>query len=195
MPVTEFGAAIDPAKAAARLPRWQRAGFWAFARSLGSGTVPVKVWVDGPGLVRRVQVFLHLPGNGVPADGRLSQTTDFYDFGVAVRVAVPPVSPVVSMSQFIKPANPGLGGGPARPPRVSGTLSAAQAAAAEQAVRAFWAALGRNDPDATAQTVLPAERSCVRGIMGHGASKITVTSLRVVSRSPPGTARRPCGSR
>ena len=187
--VTKFRVAIDPAKAAARLPRWQRAGFRAFARSLGSGTVPVKVWVSGQDLVRRVQVSLHLPGNGVPADGRLSETTDFYDFGVAVRVAAPPASQVASMSHFIKSANPGSGGGPARPPRVSGTLSAAQAAAAEQAVRAFWAALGRNDQNATAQTVLPTERSCIRGIMGHGAPRITITSLRVVSVQPAGSGK------
>ncbi len=138
--VTKFRVAIDPAKAAARLPR-------------------------------------------------LSETTDFYDFGVAVRVAAPPASQVASMSHFIKSANPGSGGGPARPPRVSGTLSAAQAAAAEQAVRAFWAALGRDDQNATAQAVLPTERSCIRGIMGHGAPRITITSLRVVSAQPAGSGK------
>src|SRR5258708_19331334 len=118
--VTKFRVAIDPAKAAARLPRRQRAGFRAFARSLGSGTVPVKVWVSGQDLVRRVQVSLHLPGNGVPADGRLSETTDFYDFGVAGRGTAPPPPPGASMSHFIKSANPGSGGGPARPPPGSG---------------------------------------------------------------------------
>lgn len=187
--VTGFRVAIDPVKAAARIPRWQQAGFRSFARSLGSGTVPVKVWVDGQGLVRRVQVSLHLPGDRLPAGGRVSETTDFYDFGVAVRVAAPPASQVASMPQFINPAKPGPGGGPAGPPRVSGTLSAAQAAAAGQAVRAFWAALGRNDPEATARAVLPAERSCVRGIMGHGAPRITVTSLRVASAQPAGNGK------
>lgn len=187
--VTGFRVAIDPVKAAARLPHWQQAGFRAFARSLGSGTVPVKVWVDGQDLVRRVQVSLHLPGKGLPAGGQVSETTDFYDFGVAVRVAAPPASQVASMSQFINSANQGPGSGPARPPRVSGTLSAAQAAAAGQAVRAFWAALGRNDAAATARAVLPAERSCIRGIMGHGAPRITVTSLRVLSAQPAGNGK------
>src|SRR5258707_3019702 len=134
--VTKSRVAIDRAKAAAGLPRRQRAGFRAFARSLGSGTVPVKVWVSGQDLVRRVQVSLHLPGNGVPADGRLSETTDFYDFGVAVGGGGPPPSQGGGMSHFIKSANPGWGGGPARPPRGAGAVSAAQGAAARRGGRA-----------------------------------------------------------
>src|SRR5258708_1733080 len=68
--VTKFRVAIDPAKAAARLPRRQRAGFRAFARSLGSGTVPVKVWVSGQDLVRRSHGTPPLPRDSVPPPPR-----------------------------------------------------------------------------------------------------------------------------
>ena len=191
VPVTGYRVRIDPAKAAARLPGWERAGFRGFARSLGRGAIPVEVWVDGQNLVRRVQVSLHLPGGvGAPASARVVQATDFYDFGVPVRVTAPAAAQVASMSQVIKGGSSmpvGIGGS-ARPPRVSGTLSPAQAAAAEQAAGAFWSALGRNDPQAVAQTVPPAQRSCVRSFLA-GGPKITVTSFRAESARPAGNGR------
>ena len=54
--VTGFRVDIDPAKAAARVPRWERAGFLGFTGSLGPGAIPVDVWVDGQNLVRRVKL-------------------------------------------------------------------------------------------------------------------------------------------
>lgn len=99
VPVTGYRVNIDPAKAAARLPSSQRAGFDQFAKALGSGAIPVDVWVDNQDLVRRIQLTLHMPaGSGVPAGVQLAESTDFYDFGVPVRVTAPPASQVVNMS-------------------------------------------------------------------------------------------------
>jgi hypothetical protein len=185
---------IDPAKAAARVPSWERAGFLGFASSLGTGAIPVDVWVDQQNLVRRVKLSLHLPGgSGAPASERMVQVTDFYDFGVPVRVSAPPAAEIGSMSeigstsQVVKGGPTGAAGasGSASPPPASGTLPAAQAAAAERVVAAFWSALGRNDPAAVARTVPPAQRSCVRSLLS-GGPKITVTSLRVLSAQPAG---------
>jgi hypothetical protein len=190
--VTGYRVNIDPVKAAARVPRWERASFLEFAQSLGAGAIPVDVWVDRQNLVRRVELSLHLPGGmGAPASSRVVQATDFYDFGVPVQVSAPPPAQVATMSQFIKGGSSGSGGfgGPTVPPRMSGTLSQVQAAAAEQVVGAFWSALGRNDPAAVAQTVPPTQRSCVRSLLGGGAPKITVTSFRVVSAQPAGHGR------
>lgn len=188
VPVTGLRVKIDPAKAAGRVPRWERAGFAEFAQILGPGAIPVDVWVDGQNLVRRVTLSLHLPGGaGAPAGARLAQSTDFYDFGVPVRVSAPPAAQIASMPQLAKgglPGPPGAGG----PPAVSGTLSPAQAAAAEQVVSAFWSALARNDPAAAAQTVSPAQRSCLQSLL-KGGPKITVASLRVVSAQPAGNGR------
>jgi hypothetical protein len=195
--VTEYQVNIDPARAAARLPSSQRASFRQFAATLGSGPIPVHVWVDGQNLVRRVQVSLHLPADsGVPAGARLTESTDFYDFGVPVRVAAPPASQVASMSQVIagsagKSVISSGGSVSPNPPKVTGTLTPAQADAAEQAVAGFWAALGRNDPGAVVATVLPSQRSCARSGLGggDGAPRLTVSGFRVVSAEPAGDGR------
>jgi len=182
---------LDPAKAASRVPRWQRADFHAFVKSLGAGTIPADVWVDQQNLVRRARISLHPPGgSGTPAGARITQTADFYDFGVPVRVTAPPAAEVASMSQLARGGAHGAIGatGSPRPPRVSGTLSPAQATAAGRAVRAFWSALGSNDIKAAAQAVLPAQRSCFRSMM-RNAPRFTVTALRIVSAQPAGHAR------
>lgn len=189
--VTGFRVEVDPSKAAARVPSQERAGFQEFASSLGRGTIPVDVWVDSQNLVRRVKLSLHLPdGNGTSGPTQMVEVTDFYDFGVPVRVSPPPASQTASMSQFIKSGiakSSGSAAGSSGPPPVSGTLSASQAAAAGRAATAFWSALGRDNVTAIAQTVLPAERACVRSALSSGGPKITVSSLRIVSAQPAGS--------
>jgi hypothetical protein len=190
VPVTHLRLDVDPAKAASRVPRRQRAGFRAFAASLEADTIPVDVWVDQQDRVRRVRWSPRLPGGmGAPAAARFTQTADFYDFGVAVEVSAPPAGQVTSISHLGKSMTSSAitTSGSARPPRASGTLSPAQAAAATQAVRAFWLALGRNDAQAAARTVLPAQRTCFRSMMG--GPHITVTSLAIISAQPDGNAR------
>jgi hypothetical protein len=187
--VTGFRVHIDPAKAAARVPSRERAGFREFTSSLGRGPIPVDVWVDSQNLVRRVKLSLHLPdGEGASAKTQMVEVTDFYDFGVPVRVSPPPASQTASMSQLISSGLAKSGGsasGSSGPPQVSGALSAAQAAAAERAVTAFWSALGRNNAAAVARAVPPAQRSCVRSFLSKGP-KITVASLQIVSAQPAG---------
>jgi hypothetical protein len=187
--VTGFRVDIDPARAAARIPSRERAGLREFIGTLGSGPIPVDVWVDSQNLVRRVKLSLHLPdGEGGPAKTQMVEVTDFYDFGVPVRVSPPPPSQTASMSQLIKSGFTESGGsaaGSSGPPQVSGTLSATQSAAAERAVTAFWSALGRNKAAAVARTVPPAQRSCVRSFLSK-SPKITVASLRIVSAQPAG---------
>lgn len=199
VPVTHFRVRVDPAKAASRLPRWQRAGLRAFAKSLGAATIPVDVWVDQQNLVRRVRISLRpQTSSGAPRGARITQTADFYDFGVPVRVSPPPAAEVISLPRLGKgglavgsgssgssAVSPGSAA--ARPPRVSGTLSPAQAAAAEQAVRSFWSALGSNDTRAIARAVVPSERRCLRPMLS--GLRFTVTSLRIVSARPAGNAR------
>jgi hypothetical protein len=192
VPVTEYRVNIDLAKAAARVPAWERTSFKEFAQSLGSGTIPVDVWVDSNNLVRRIREALHMPSEpGTPAGTVVTQTTDFYDFGVPVRVYAPPAAEVASLPQLITdgpPTGSASTSGSATPPRVTGTLSPAEAAAAEQVVRAFWTALASGNPAAAAQTVPPAQRSCVRSLLSAGP-KITVTSFKIVSARPAGNLR------
>jgi hypothetical protein len=95
---TEYQVNIDPAKMAAKVPAPERASFRQFTQSLGKGAIPVDVWVDGQNQVRQVRLSLHMPdGAGLPGNARLTETLDFYDFGVPVRVSAPPASQVASM--------------------------------------------------------------------------------------------------
>ena len=189
---THYRVNIDLAKAAAKLPAWEQASFKEFTQSLGARTIPVDVWVDRHNLVRRMREALPMPGIAGPPKGTvLTQTTDFYDFGVPVRVSAPPAAQVASLSQLITdqpPTGADGTGGAATPPKESGTLSPADAAAAEQAVRAFWTALGGSNPDAAVQLVPPAQRSCVSSMLSTGP-KITVTSLKIVSAKPAGNLK------
>jgi hypothetical protein len=201
VPVTGFQVNIDPAKAAAKVPNWERASFQQFAKSLGSGTIPVDVWVDDQNQVRRVRLSLPAPEGtdvlGAPGKTKLVESTDYYDFGVPVHVSAPPAAEVADLSQLAMNGKNGMSvsevvptgsGGSPQPPAVSGSLTPARAAAAEQAVGAFWAALGRDDPAAVGQLVPPAQRSCVRSLL-DGGPKITVSKLRIISAKPAGNGR------
>jgi len=200
VPVTEYQVDIDPAKVAAKFPSQERASLRQSLQSLGKGTIPVDVWVDAQNLVRQVRLSVHLPGGSsaldIPGNPQLTATADFYDYGVPVQVSAPPAAQVASSSQVISSGiASGSGivsatGGPATPlPAVSGSLTPAQAAAAGQAVAAFLAALGRNDPAAVARTVLPAQRSCVTSVLAAGAPKFTVGSVHIVSAQPAGNGK------
>ena len=93
------------------------------------------VWVDGQNLVRREKLSLRDAQRvRTPAGTKLTWTTDFYDFGVPVRVSAPPPSQVANEgSQFAAASGSGSGsGGPSGadspiPPPVSGTLTPDQA--------------------------------------------------------------------
>ncbi|HEX6453629.1 MAG TPA: hypothetical protein VF060_29705 [Trebonia sp.] len=175
---------------------------------LGGGDIPVNVWVDNQNLVRRLRISLCVPdsvpgqqgaGAGAPQGAIYTETADFYDFGVKVRIAAPSASQVASMSQLsMAGASSGsegsdsgvsLNSGSASPPKVSGSLPQPQATAAEQAISAFWSALGSKDPAAAAQDVLPAQRSCFSSALGSGVPKITVSGFKVVSAEAAGPGK------
>jgi hypothetical protein len=190
VPVTHYRVRVDPAKAVSRVPRSERPGLLALARNMGAAAAPVDVWVDQRSLVRRLRVSLARPlGLGKHFGSHITLTLDFYDFGVPVHVTAPPAGDVASFSQLARAGPPGSvfrGGGYPRPPAVSGTLAPAQAASAEQAVRAFLSAVGRDNAAAAARSVLPAQRACVRSMMG--GPRITVTALKIMSARPAGPA-------
>jgi hypothetical protein len=93
---TEYQVKIDPAKMAAKVPASERASIQEFTQAFGKGAIPVDVWVDSQHQVRQVQLSARLPDGGFPADARLTETLDFYDFGVPVLISAPPASQVTS---------------------------------------------------------------------------------------------------
>jgi hypothetical protein len=132
VPATEYQVNIDPAKIAAKVPASERTSITQFLQSLGKGDIPVDVWVDGQNMVRQVRLALHLPGGAgamIPGVTRLTETIDFSDFGVPVRVSAPPAGEVTSMSSGFTAAGIAVGSGSASAvasavPAVSSSLPA-----------------------------------------------------------------------
>jgi hypothetical protein len=189
--VTHYRVTVDLPKAEAHQLPQARAEFHSFASSLDSATLPVDAWVDGQARVSRIAISLPMPhGSGMPAGFRVSEAVDYYDFGVPVQVSAPPASEVVSASRFSQSiSSSGSGPGQASPPPVSGALSAAQAAAAKRAVRAFWTALSSNSGRAVERTVVPSQRSCVAGFLQGSKFKFKISSLRITAARPAGTGK------
>jgi hypothetical protein len=63
-------------------------------------TLPVEVYVDDDGLLRRLALDLSLSAEGQRLS--MKQTTDFYDFGVDVDVVAPPASQVFDLTKQLQ---------------------------------------------------------------------------------------------
>lgn len=194
--VTHYRVIVDLAKAEAHQRLEAPAAFHAFASSLGSSTLPVDVWVDAQARVSRIEISLPVPsGSGMPGGFRVTEAADFYDFGIPVQVSAPPASEVMSASEFSQSlsssgsSSSSVIGSQASPPPVSGTLSAAQASAAEQAIRAFWTALSSNSAKAVEQTLVPSQRSCVAGFMQGSGFQFKISALRITAAQPAGMGK------
>jgi hypothetical protein len=67
----------------------------------GLKTIPIEIFVDQEGLLRRMRMTMKSSIAAAPF--ALTQTTDFYDFGVAVHVEAPPESQVLDLNDFAGP--------------------------------------------------------------------------------------------
>ena len=145
--------------------------------------------------MRRIAISLPMPqSSGMPAGFRVSETADYYDFGIPVQVSAPPASEVLSpgaFSQSISIAGSSQGGGFSQPspPPASGALSASQASAAEQAVRTFWMALSGNSARAVERSVVPSQRNCIAGFLHVARFRFKVSSLRITTARPAGAGK------
>jgi LppX/LprAFG-like lipoprotein len=64
----------------------------------GLSRIPVEVWIDEDGFVRRMKQNLEGSGSGLPMN--MTMTTDLYDFGTDVSVKEPPADDVVDFSEL-----------------------------------------------------------------------------------------------
>lgn len=105
VPTTHYRATVDLRRLETQAPEGQEAEWQSYVQSLASGLgtneVPVEIWVDDEGYVRRMRQTYPVAGN----DGALSTTvtTELYDFGVEVDVQVPPADQVASINDLIRP--------------------------------------------------------------------------------------------
>jgi len=95
---TEYSATIDLTKAVPRGDAAAQAALQKLRDSTGLSTVPIKVWIDAQGQVRRVvvQQALTVGGKSVTAD----VTIEYFDFGAPVAVAPPPADQTVDLSSL-----------------------------------------------------------------------------------------------
>ncbi|HEV3227894.1 MAG TPA: hypothetical protein VGY97_00355, partial [Solirubrobacteraceae bacterium] len=96
------------------------AGIQSLLRTAGSSTkIPVDVWIDGQGLVRREQIAYAI-NSGTGAGTTLNFTIDLSDFGVPVSVTAPPASQVFDITtlatQGLSATQTGTATNPAAPP-------------------------------------------------------------------------------
>lgn len=91
--VTHYRATLDPAKAATTT-----GAIGPFAEGLQAGVdeVPVDVWLDGDGLVRKLEVSFSAEDRGQV--GSASMSFELWDYGQDVEIDLPPADEVVDAS-------------------------------------------------------------------------------------------------
>jgi hypothetical protein len=97
--MTHYRGLVDLADSA-KIPAGARSQVDAEAKTLGLSTIPVDVWVDAGGVVRRET--LSLDGNRL----QMTMTLDLSDVGSPVSVAAPPGSQVLDITPLAAGARP-----------------------------------------------------------------------------------------
>jgi hypothetical protein len=96
---------VDLQKIADSAPAAERRAFRRIMaeelRVLGTHTLPVDVWIDSSGLVRRERVDMTLRSPSLPQDVSMQMTMDLFDFGAPVHVVAPPAGQVTDVTDTL----------------------------------------------------------------------------------------------
>ncbi len=92
--VTHYRATIDPGKAVKKSPA--DLGPLAEPLQAGVGEVPLDIWLDGDGLVRKLSLDIAAEEQGQA--GSASMTIELWDYGEDVEIDLPPADQVVDAS-------------------------------------------------------------------------------------------------
>lgn len=101
---THYRATIDPREYAKVAPTEKREELFSLAEQMGvqSGlaTLPVEVWLDSDGLVRKLSLEMSAtqPGSSEPGDASIA--FELWDYGEDVEIVLPPASQVVDASDI-----------------------------------------------------------------------------------------------
>ncbi len=71
---------------------------------IGTRTMPIDVWIDSQGLVRREHVQLSMRPQNATVPVGMEMTIDFFDFGAPVHVVPPPARQVADFSDLVPPS-------------------------------------------------------------------------------------------
>jgi LppX_LprAFG lipoprotein len=104
--MTHYSATVDPSKLS-DVPADKRAAVRKALQRVGMTSIPVEVWVDGQGLLRRESMTLDF---GKALQGStMSMTFDLHDFGTAVNVTAPPADQVFDATALVQQSGAGAG--------------------------------------------------------------------------------------
>lgn len=103
---THYKATLDLEKALAEAPGKDKKAMRQQLEMLGTKTLPVEVWVDEEGLLRRMEMTMDLskldtggaPAGSVPTSMFIQM--DLYDFGTEVNVEPPPANDVTDFAKL-----------------------------------------------------------------------------------------------
>ena len=112
---THYRAIIDLKKAAAEESAGAQEAQDEMVQQLGTGKLPIGVWLDDQNRVRRFALDLNVPApenatspNASPEDAtlRTQMVAEYYDFGTSVDVQAPPPDQTMDGSQLLSGAQP-----------------------------------------------------------------------------------------
>jgi len=99
---THYRALIDPREYATLAPTEKRAELFSLVEQMGAqsglATVPVDVWLDSQGLVRKLSLEISATKPGSSESSDASIAFELWDYGEDVEIALPPASQVVDAS-------------------------------------------------------------------------------------------------
>jgi hypothetical protein len=99
---TRYRISIDVDKVAQLAPVEARAAIEALLAESGLETIPAEVWIDGDGLVRRIELAYEgmefTPGQ----KGDMTLRVELYDYGVGVEVQPPPADQVMPFQELLE---------------------------------------------------------------------------------------------
>lgn len=99
---TRYRMTVDLAKVAEQAPEDARAAIESLVAGTGLETVPVEVWIDADGLVRRLDLDYRgmelAPGERGDMDLRM----ELYDYGVGAEVELPPSDEVMPFEELLE---------------------------------------------------------------------------------------------
>ena len=108
---TQYRVSVNATKAVKSLvPKSQQAAQLKSLKAAGLATVPVNVYVDSSGYVRRLQLALKNVKSQGSAPASISVTVDIYDVGTSVKVSAPPASKTADGTSLVSGLLGGLGG-------------------------------------------------------------------------------------
>ena len=99
---THYRATIDPREYAKAAPMERREELFSLVEQMGAqsglATVPVDVWLDSEGLVRKLSLEISAPQPGSSESSTASIAFELWDYGEDVEIALPPTSQVIDAS-------------------------------------------------------------------------------------------------